>query len=205
MLSYSKAVNYKMKNTLKCSAYLLARIILVCMLSFMALPMSSMAPNIFNPILAVLYVFMLIYFFVLTMWYEGGKDANRVETGIMKPMPYKGYISAFIVTIPLMINSYAMYAVGPEVRNIFVSILRIIKVVISFSTSYAITLFTSTTESDILEGAQTQASDALTAVIVFCVIYTVASVCAGIGYTFGYKKIEVFNPLKKMIMGLFTK
>jgi len=175
------------------------------MLSFMALPMSSMAPDILNPILAILYTFMLIYFFVLTMWYEGGKDANRVETGVMKPMPYKGYLSAFIVTIPLMINSYAMYAIGPEVKNIFVSILRIIKVVVSFSTSYAITLFTTTSESDILEGAPTRAGDALTAVIVFCVIYLIASVCAGIGYTFGYKKIEVINPLKKMIMGLFTK
>lgn len=194
-----------MINTLKCSLYLLARIILVCMLSFMALPMSSMAPDIFNPILAILYTFMLIYFFVLTTWYEGGKDANRVEIGTMKPMPYKGYLSAFTVTIPLMINSYAMYVIGPDVKNIFVSILRIIKVVFSFSTSYAITIFTSTAESDILEGAATQASDALSAVIVFCVIYTIASICAGIGYTFGYKKIEVFNPLKKMIMGLFTK
>ena len=194
-----------MKNTLKCSVYLLARIILVCMLSFMALPLSSMYPPLFNPVLAILYTFMLIYFFVLTMWHEGGKDANRVEIGAMKPMPYKGYLSAFIVTIPLMINSFAMYAIGPEVRNAVVSVLRVIKVIFSFSTSYAITLFTSTTESDILEGAQTQASDALSAVIVFCVIYFVASICAGIGYTFGYKKIEVLNPLKKQITDLFNK
>ncbi|MBO5036794.1 MAG: hypothetical protein J6B51_02170 [Clostridia bacterium] len=194
-----------MKNTLKCSVYLLARIILVCMLSFMALPLSSMYPPLFNPVLAILYTFMLIYFFVLTMWHEGGKDANRVEIGAMKPMPYKGYLSAFIVTIPLMINSFAMYAIGPEVRNAVVSVLRVVKVIFSFSTSYAITLFTSTTESDILEGAQTQASDALSAVIVFCVIYFAASVCAGIGYTFGYKKIEVLNPLKKQITDLFNK
>jgi len=194
-----------MKNTLKCSVYLLARIILVCMLSFMALPLSSMYPPLFNPVLAILYTFMLIYFFVLTMWHEGGKDANRVEIGAMKPMPYKGYLSAFIVTIPLMINSFAMYAIGPEVRNAVVSVLRVVKVIFSFSTSYAITLFTSTTESDILEGAQTQASDALSAVIVFCVIYFAASVCAGIGYTFGYKKIEVLNPLKKQITDLFSK
>ena len=194
-----------MKNTLKCYVYLLARIILVCMLSFMALPLSSMYPPLFNPVLAILYTFMLIYFFVLTMWHEGGKDANRVEIGAMKPMPYKGYLSAFIVTIPLMINSFAMYAIGPEVRNAVVSVLRVVKVIFSFSTSYAITLFTSTTESDILEGAQTQASDALSAVIVFCVIYFAASVCAGIGYTFGYKKIEVLNPLKKQITDLFSK
>lgn len=194
-----------MKNTLKCSVYLLARIILVCMLSFMALPLSSMYPPLFNPVLAILYTFMLIYFFVLTMWHEGGKDANRVEIGAMKPMPYKGYLSAFIVTIPLMINSFAMYAIGPEVRNAVVSVLRVVKVIFSFSTSYAITLFTSTTESDILEGAQAQASDALSAVIVFCVIYFVASICAGIGYTFGYKKIEVLNPLKKQITDLFSK
>ena len=194
-----------MKNTLKCSVYLLARIILVCMLSFMALPLSSMYPPLFIPVLAILYTFMLIYFFVLTMWHEGGKDANRVEIGAMKPMPYKGYLSAFIVTIPLMINSFAMYAIGPEVRNAVVSVLRVVKVIFSFSTSYAITLFTSTTESDILEGAQTQASDALSAVIVFCVIYFAASVCAGIGYTFGYKKIEVLNPLKKQITDLFSK
>ena len=194
-----------MKNTLKCSVYLLARIILICMLSFMALPLSSMYPPLFNPVLAILYTFMLIYFFVLTMWHEGGKDANRVEIGTMKPMPYKGYLSAFIVTIPLMINSFAMYAIGPEVRNAVVSVLRVVKVIFSFSTSYAITLFTSTTESDILEGAQTQASDALSAVIVFCVIYFAASVCAGIGYTFGYKKIEVLNPLKKQITDLFSK
>ncbi len=194
-----------MKNTLKCSVYLLARIILVCMLSFMALPLSSMYPPLFNPVLAILYTFMLIYFFVLTMWHEGGKDANRVEIGAMKPMPYKGYLSAFIVTIPLMINSFAMYAIGPEVRNAVVSVLRVVKVIFSFSTSYAITLFTSTTESDILEGAQAQASDALSAVIVFCVIYFVASICAGIGYTFGYKKIEVLNPIKKQITDLFSK
>ncbi len=194
-----------MKNTLKCSLYLLARIVLVCMLSFMAIPLSSMAPSVLNPILAILYTGMLIYFFVLTTWYEGGKDANRVEIGTMKPMPYKGYLSAFIVTIPLMINSYAMYAISSDSENIVINVLRIIKVIFAFSTSYAITLFTSTSEADILEGAETQASDALAAVIVFCVIYFVASICAGIGYTFGFKKIQVFEPLKKQITGLFKK
>ncbi len=194
-----------MKNTFKCSLYLLARVILVCMLSFMAIPLSSVAPDLLEPVLALLYTFMLIYFFVLTMWHEGGKDRNRVEIGAMKPMPYKGYLSAFIVTLPLMAISFSMYAVGSEVKNIFVDILRIVKVVFSFSTSYAINLFTSTSESDILEGVQTQQSDALIAVIVFCVIYFIASVAAGIGYTFGYKKIEVINPLKKQIKDLFTK
>ena len=194
-----------MKNTLKCSLYLLARIILVCMLSFMAIPLSSVAPKILNPILAVLYTGMLIYFFVLTMWHEGGKDANRVETGIMKPMPYKGYLAAFIVTVPLMALSYAMYAIGNEAKNVLLDALRILKLIFSMSTSYAIMLFTSTTENDILTGAQTRASDALAAVIVFCVIYFVASICAGVGYTFGYNKIEVVSKIKEKFTSLFKK
>lgn len=194
-----------MKNVFKCSLYLLARIILVCMLSFMAIPLSSMAPSVLNPILAVLYTGMLIYFFVLTMWYEGGKDANRAEIGTMKAMPYKGYLSAFIVTVPLMVNSYAMYAISSESGNVIIDALRIIKVIFSFSTSYAITLFTSTSEADILQGAETQQADALAAVIVFCVIHFAASICAGIGYTFGFKKIQVFEPLKKQIAGLIKK
>ncbi len=194
-----------MKNTLKCSLYLLARVILVCMLSFMAIPLSSVAPSILNPILAVLYTGMLIYFFVLTMWHEGGLDANRVEIGAMKQMPYKGYLAAFIVSVPLMANSYAMYAAGSDVNNIVIRILKIVWTVSAFSTSYAINLFTSTTESDIMEGTQTLSSDALTAVIVFCVIYFAASICAGIGYTFGFKKIEVFPKIKKFFADLFKK
>ena len=194
-----------MKNTLKCSRYLLARIILVCMLSFMAIPLSSVAPNILNPILAVLYTGMLIYFFVLTMWHEGGKDANRVEIGAMKPMPYKGFLAAFIVTVPLMILSYSMYAVGADVKNTAVDVLRIIKLIFSFSTSYAITMFTSTSESDILQGAETQSADALVAVIVFCVIYFVASLSAGVGYIFGYRKIEVVSKIKATFLSLFKK
>jgi hypothetical protein len=194
-----------MKNTLKCSLYLLARIILVCMLSFMAIPLSSVAPGILNPILAVLYTGMLIYFFVLTMWHEGGKDANRVETGSMKEMPYKGYLAAFIVTVPLMANSYAMYAVGADISNPVIMALKIVWTVSAFSTSYAINLFTSTSEANIMEGTPTLSSDALTAVIVFCVIYFVASICAGIGYTFGFKKIEVFPKIKKFFTDLFKK
>ena len=194
-----------MKNTLKCSLYLLARVILVCMLSFMAIPLSSVAPNILNPILAVLYTGMLIYFFVLTMWHEGGLDANRVEIKTMKPMPYKGYLAAFIISLPLMANSYAMYAVGSDVSNPVIRALKIVWVVSAFSTSYAINFFTSTSEADILEGAPTQSSDALTAVIVFCVIYFVASICAGLGYTFGFKKIEVVSKLKEKFLALFKK
>ena len=194
-----------MKNTLKCSLYLLARVILVCMLSFMAIPLSSVAPSILNPVLAVLYAGMLIYFFVLTMWHEGGLDANRVEIGSMKPMPYKGYLAAFIVSVPLMANSYAMYAVGSDISNPVIKALKIVWTVSAFSTSYAISLFTSTSEADIMEGAQTLSSDALTAVIVFCVIYFVASISAGIGYTFGYKKIEVVSKIKEKFLSLFKK
>ncbi|MBQ6053400.1 MAG: hypothetical protein IJL30_08995 [Clostridia bacterium] len=194
-----------MKNTLKCSLYLLARIILVCMLSFMAIPLSSVAPKILNPILAVLYTGMLIYFFVLTMWHEGGKDSNRVEIGVMKPMPYKGFLSAFIVTVPLMILSYSMYAVGQDVSSIIIRALKILWTVFAFSTSYAMLLFTSTTESDIMEGAATQSSDALITVIVFCVIYFVASISAGVGYNFGYRKIEVVSKIKATILSLFKK
>ena len=102
-------------------------------------------------------------------------------------------------------TSYAMYAAGSDVNNIVIRILKIVWAVSAFSTSYAINLFTSTTESDIMEGTQTLSSDALTAVIVFCVIYFAASICAGIGYTFGFKKIEVFPKIKKFFADLFKK
>ena len=65
--------------TFKGALYLFARVVLVCVLAFMSYPLSSMAPSVMRPILAVFYFIMLMYFFVFTMWNEGVRDRNRVD------------------------------------------------------------------------------------------------------------------------------
>jgi len=189
-----------MKNTLKCSVYLLARVILVTMLSFMAIPLSSSAPEILNPILAVFYTFMIIYFFVLTMWHEGGKDSNRVSTGVMNETLYKGFVSAAIVCIPVILLTVFMLLVK-NADNPVTNALSIIEVIFVVSVYYAVSLVTPVTAADITEGVVATTADRIPTVIVFCVIYTACIIAAGIGYIVGYKKILIFKPITDKILG----
>ena len=133
----SKDIKLILKGTL----YLFARVVLLCVLVFMSIPIASVAPGIFQPIFAVFYFFILLYFFILTMWHEGVRDRNRVEIGLIKENKAKGFISSGILLIFLLIVNYLPMFFDTESENIFVIIISVIKTVFSSSVSYLITLF----------------------------------------------------------------
>lgn len=93
-----------MKKSMKCGAWLLARVCLVAMLSFMSFTLTAfVSTNILVPIFAVFYTLMLAYFFVFTMWTEGNSDTNKVKIGLMSEMKSKGFMAAAAVLLPLII------------------------------------------------------------------------------------------------------
>ncbi|MDF2686026.1 MAG: hypothetical protein K0S55_1207, partial [Clostridia bacterium] len=130
-----------MKYTLKASLYLLARVILVCILSFLSIPMASIAPGIFRPILGIFYFSIMLYFFVFTMWYEGGKDINRINTEMVNKNLGKGFISASILTIPLCIINIVPLFFPSDLKNIFVTIFGVLKIIFSMSNIFTIQIF----------------------------------------------------------------
>lgn len=186
--------------TLKGALYLFARVVLVCVLAFMSYPLSSMAPNVMRPILAVFYFIMLMYFFVFTMWNEGVRDRNRVEIGLIKENKAKGFISSGIVLAFLLIVNYLPMFFDIQSKNIFVIVISVIKVVFSSAVSFAVSMFLPNV--DISQTMGGNMSHLWVSSTVFTVIYLLCAIGAGIGYIVGYKNIvfigDKIEKIKKM-------
>jgi len=153
--------------------YLLARFVLVTVLSLMASPLAFKAPLFMNPVLGVFFLFALIYFFVLTCHFEGGRDRNRVETGLIRENKAKGFLCAGLLVAPLIaVGAVGTFTVG---EGIGLKIARIVYSVSSFSTWNL---------------AETFAWDDTATVIRFIVYAAVLSLCfisAGVAYRLGYE------------------
>lgn len=187
--------------TLKGALYLFARVVLVCVLAFMSYPLSSMAPDIMRPILAVFYFIMLMYFFIFTMWNEGVRDRNRVEIGLIKENRAKGFISAGIVLALLLIINYLPMFFNTQSQNIFVIIISVIKVVFSAAVSFAVSLFVHNV--DISQTMGGNMDHLLVSSSVYTVIYLLCAVGAGIGYIVGYKNIIIIGDKIEKIKAMF--
>ncbi len=197
-----------MKSILKLSLSLLLRTILVCMLSFMAvitLGMIGTSNGEINPVVAVIfgiiYLFMLVYFFVYTAWVEGVKDNNRVNIGQANEMVWKGFASAAVVVIPVVIIFIVTY-VFMDVQNGIMSLLNILKLIFVWAGIYLTVPFTggiSTTSVD-ADGVA-DPTLALYMTVVLCAVYILSAVCSGVGYIFGYKKISFIPQLVNKLTG----
>ncbi len=192
----SKNISLILKNSL----YLFARVILVCVLAFMAIPLASVSRNIFNPIFAVFYFIVLFYFFVLTTWHEGVRDRNRVEIGLIKENKAKGFISAGIVLLFLLLVNYLPMFFSPDSRGVFVTILSVVKVIFASAVSYATSVFIGDVDLSNMGG---NAEHLMISSTVFTVIYTVCAVSSGISYIIGYKNIVLFGDKIEKIKSMF--
>lgn len=193
----SKDIKLILKGTL----YLFARVVLLCVLVFMSIPIASVAPGIFQPIFAFFYFFILLYFFILTMWHEGVRDRNRVEIGLIKENKAKGFISSGILLIFLLIVNYLPMFFDTESENIFVIIISVIKTVFSSSVSYLITLFVGNVDISQTMGGNMERL--MISSTVFTVVYIICVIGAGIGYIFGYKNIVVIGDKIEKIKSMF--
>lgn len=189
------------KLTLKGTLYLFARVVLICVLAFMSIPVASMAPNIMNPILAVFYFIMMIYFWTLTMWHEGVRDRNRVEIELIRENKAKGFISSGILLLFLLVINYLPMFFSTESKNIFVTVISVIKVVFSSSVSYAVSFFVGTVDISQTMGGNPERL--LISSTVFTVIHLICAICAGIGYMVGYKNIVIFGDKIEKIKKMF--
>lgn len=187
--------------TLKGTLYLFARVVLVCVLAFMSYPLSSMAPEVMRPVLAVFYFIMLIYFFTFTMWNEGVRDRNRVEIGLIKENRAKGFISAGILLAFLLIVNYLPMFFDTQSQNVFVVIISVVKVVFSSAVSFAVSFFVK--DVDISQTMGGNMSHLWVSSTVFTVIYLCCAVAAGIGYIVGYKNIVIFGDKIEKIRKMF--
>lgn len=185
---------------LKGSLYLFARVVLVCVLAFMAMPLASMAPDILNPILAIFYFIILLYFFVFTMWYEGVKDRNRVEIGLIKENKFKGFISAGIILFVLLLINYLPMFFSTDSKGVFISVLNVIKIIFSSSVSYEISFFIGSVDLSAMGGNWDHLIISST---VFTVIYIICAIGSGIGYIFGYKNIVIIGDKIEKIKKMF--
>lgn len=127
-----------MKETFKSSLYLLLRLLMISLLSFMSIPLWGKSVEILGPILAVFYFIILMYFFVFTMWSVGRKDVIKVNSGNMKINKLKGFIAGGFVLIPTVIFYFLPEFFPKETTNAVVRlILNMLKLFFTMSCTFA--------------------------------------------------------------------
>jgi len=194
-----------MKHILRSSSHLLLRVILVCALSFMSITIISISPELMIPFLAIFYFIVMLYFFTFTMWHAGVQDINKVKLNTQKETLYKGFLSALIVVLPLCMFNIIPLFFDLSQSNIFYTIFGIIKVVFSMCCVFAITFITGGNAMTFAEneGEAVQPINAILSTEIYCIMMIIFVIGAGIGYIFGYKRIEIFPPLYKNIKKMF--
>jgi len=171
-----------LSHIFKLSLYFFLRIILICALSMMASTLALRAP-IMNPILGIFYFLVLIYFVLLTFHHEGMSDRNRVETGLIRKNTAKGFISAGIVIVPMILAGAIPTIFMNGIENVFTNVLNIIYLIFSLSVMNLAHTFVGDTQSKVIGFA------------VYAAVYAICFICAGIAYKFGF---EDKHPFKKI-------
>lgn len=170
---------------------LFLRMILIAMLSFMAIPVMAFVEKesafayILFVVFGILYLFMLCYFFVFTLWSEGGSDRNRVANNVIVYHPWKGFLSAAIVMIPLYVIQIIPLFFSDTTPEILKAVLTVLKLIFSMPGFFPTLALTGGDLSQFLDVMGTS---------ICCVLYTIAIVCSGIGYLVGYKQITLIRP-----------
>ena len=171
-----------LSHIFKLTSYLFLRILLICALSMMASTLTIKAP-IMNPIFGIFYFFALIYFFALTCHHEGMSDRNRVETSLIKKKKAKGFISAAIIIVPMLLAGAIPVIFMDGIKNIFTNVLSIIYAIFSLSVMNLADTFVGDTGSKTIAFA------------VYATVYAVCLICAGISYILGFEDKHPFRKI----------
>lgn len=178
----------------KLTFFYFLRLILVCALSFMAIPLGSFSPKIIWPVLAVFYFLIILYFYSFTSHSEGLTDRNRIETGLIKRIPFKGYISSGILTLILIVIGIVPFIYGYDSSHVVCRIFLILYYILSMSTAFAAQVFVGVDVSDI--NTDMNMENLITRFVVFAVIMIICTIVAGISYKLG---LENKHPVKPFI------
>ncbi len=187
----------------KLTFFYFLRVILVCALSFMAIPLGSFSPKIVWPILAVFYLLIMLYFFSFTSHSEGLTDRNRIETGIIKNIPFKGYISAGVLALIMIVIGIVPFLYGYDSSFVVCRIFLILYYLLSMSTAFAAQVFVGVDVSDI--NAEMNMENLIIRFAVFAVILIICTVVSGISYKFGLDNKHPFKPLTDTVSGWFKQ
>ena len=136
-----------------------------------------------NPILGVFYLFALMYFFILTCHHEGMSDRNRVETALIRKNKAKGFISAAIVIVPMLLAGAIPVIFMNGIENVFTNVLSIIYAVFSLSVMNLADAFVGDTGSKLI------------AFGVYAAVYLICFICAGISYVLGFEDKHPFRKI----------
>lgn len=97
--------------------YLFLRYLMITVFVFMCTPLVATNASFVGPILGVLYLFGLVYFFWFTMKVEGEKDVNRVKIGQADRFRWKGAVCALILAVPLIVINLVPLAFPDPVKE----------------------------------------------------------------------------------------
>lgn len=176
----------EIKSILQSAWFLFLRLILVCILCFMTIPLASFAPAILTPLLGFFYGFVLLYFFIFTMWSVGKKDTNLVKTGLSKENLAKGFLAAGILAVILFILVLIPSFFPQDYTGTVAVVFNFIKFALSLCINYLVIFFFGNAS---LYGT----------VIVFGIAMIICTASAGIAYIVGYKNIPLIEPLIQKI------
>ncbi len=170
-----------MKQTLKLSLYLLLRVLMICLLSFMSVPVVEMSGfSWLNGVFAVFYVIVLLYFVIFTCWSIGGKDKIRVDAGRQPANNLRGLAATgLIFGMMEVVFLLAVYLPDSLLRQV----MNVVNMVLSFCGYYLLYIF--------LFGSTYPGTYG---VWVYTVLMLVCVISGGVGYYMGAKNIQFIQP-----------
>ena len=188
-----------MKSMMKLSLYLFLRLILVCILALMSIPVAGFATDVTTPLLAIFYFLMIMYFFIFTAWSVGGRDVIKNNRTNKSPFLAKGFIAAFIIAAFLVIVFFMPNIISSLIGSPSGSLYLVfyfMKLFFIFFSAYSRVWVHSIVSGIPISGDETlgDINASVAATIAFFVILLCCVIGAGIGYIVGYKQIKIIQP-----------
>ena len=190
-----------MKSMMQLSLYLFLRLVLVCILALMSIPVARFATDVTTPLLAIFYFLMIMYFFIFTAWSVGGRDVIKNNRTNKSPFLAKGFIAAFIIAAFLVIVFFMpniiSSLIGSPSGSLYL-VFHFMKLFFIFFSAYSMVWVQSIVSGiPILISVDEILGDinaSVAATIAFFVILLCCVIGAGIGYIVGYKQIKIIQP-----------
>lgn len=190
-----------MKSMMKLSLYLFLRLVLVCILALMSIPVARFATDVTTPLLAIFYFLMIMYFFIFTAWSVGGRDVIKNNRTNKSPFLAKGFIAAFIIAAFLVIVFFMPNIISSLIGSPSGSLYLVfyfMKLFFILFSAYSMAWVHSIVSGiPILISVDEILGDinaSVAAAIAFFVILLCCVIGAGIGYIVGYKQIKIIQP-----------
>ena len=187
-----------MKSTMKISGYLFLRLVLVCILAAMSIPVTGFFTDVTIPVLAIFYFIMIMYFFIFTSWIVGGKEVLADNRTKQKPFMAKGFVSAGIVGVFVAIIFFMPNVIAATMgtSNSLYLIFYFIKIGFSMVSAYPM-IWTQSIVAGVSMSSTAPIGDSFSSVaatIVFFAIIVCCIIGSGVGYIVGYKQIKIIQP-----------